>query len=390
MTVPRWTVSLVSFFVLAGLAPVAAAPHPSTGGVASGGAPVGVSMADLPVGGLLGDALEAFGEGDAAGREPWPWTRWHRQRVTPRFAYRQEVNVQLPKRRAGRAVRSGRGNGRVDGRRGGRGWRSSVEVRTLYTYRIRQANRRRARVQIRIDAIEMYRGRRFLGVVDRIPARLRRIDATITRRGGVRFNQEVALIGGPGVGFELVATRPSHRGYWGGGWRARAAGMLDLYNGRVVPVRGSRLSRPRAFPGLVPVSLVPADADWLYRHDAVYRPFGAPRGDGPGVRENAPAPRDPSRGPSRGRGSERFTLPGAPDAPDASRQGRATNPNPDANPGSNPDSNPDATPGPIRESDPSTWRRDDVPTLERVNTERHAVDDTHVEVTRKASLQRIR
>lgn len=307
--------------------------------------------------------------------DPWPWTHWHRRRTTPRFEYRQVVEVRVPDRR-----------GRRGGwRRGGdRTWASRVEVRTQYRYRIRSANRRRARVQIQIDAIELYRRGRFLGVVHRIPRRLGRIDATIRRGGRVRFDRDVLLLGGPGLGFELVSVAPRRGGYWNGRHRARKAGMLDLYGGRVIPVGRSRLLRPRAFPGLVPVSLIPSDAEWLYRHDAVYRPYGRDsKPDGPPSRFD-----DRRREPTQGRTPHASTpgdrrIFGAPDT-STSRDDDSRRDDRDRREGRTRS----IEDGPRSESDadrPSADRR-----IQRVDTERHTTDDGEdVEVKRTATLRRI-
>jgi hypothetical protein len=157
-------------------------------------------------------------------------------------------------------------------------------VRTRYHHRVQWADNYRAEIAIYIDAIELYADGRYLGAVDRIPTHLSRVEATLYRDGAARFDRELFVVGDPQVGFELIATqaynRPLLGAYHRGDWIK--AGVLDLYAGEVVPVRRSRLFRPHAFNGLVPISLLPEHIDW--RCDAGIgaisaRPYQAPQYD---------------------------------------------------------------------------------------------------------------
>jgi hypothetical protein len=180
--------------------------------------------------------------------------KWKKNRARPRFAYWQTIRIDVPGRRHRRPLR----------------------VRTVYHYRIPWANRYRAHVDIRIDAVELYEGRRFLGVVDRIPGPLSRIRAVVDRDYGVRFDRELLVVGASDLGFEMIATRPVdglvHRLDFDP--RSTRVGHIDLYRGRVRPVRRSRLLRRVAYRDLTPVSIVPREADWLYRTDRWNAPGG--------------------------------------------------------------------------------------------------------------------
>jgi len=174
----------------------------------------------------------------------WPWPHRHRRAWRPRYRYKQVVYVEAAWGRHRRAAR--------------------IDVRTRYHHRVRRADAYRAEVVITIDAIELYADGRYLGTVDRIPRALSRVEATLYRDGGATFDRELFLIGDPRVGFELIATRAHDRpllgAYRRGDWVR--AGAVDLYTGEVVPVRRSRLFRPHAFNGLVPISLLPDRVDW--------------------------------------------------------------------------------------------------------------------------------
>lgn len=139
-----------------------------------------------------------------------------------------------------------------------------LDVRTRYHHRVKWATARRAKVVIYIDAIELYADGRYLGTVDRIPPHLSRVKATLYRDGTARFDRDLFVVGTPRRGFELIATRAYNRpvlgAYHRGDWLK--AGVLDLYAGEVVPVRRSRLFRPHAFNGLVPISLLPERIGW--------------------------------------------------------------------------------------------------------------------------------
>lgn len=176
----------------------------------------------------------------------WPWPKRHRRAWKPHYRYRQIVTVNAAWARRRHAAR--------------------IDIRTQYHHRVLRAGPRRADIVIIIDAIELYAGGRYLGVVDRIPRHLRRIKATIYRDGYTRFDRSLFVIGTPRLGFELIATRSYSRpllgAYHRGDWLK--AGRLDFYTGEVVPVRRSRLFRPHAFNGLVPISLLPDRAAWRF------------------------------------------------------------------------------------------------------------------------------
>lgn len=176
----------------------------------------------------------------------WPWPKRHRRAWKPRYRYRQIVNVNATWAR--------------------RRHKARIDVRTQYHHRVLRAGPRRAEVVIVIDAIELYAGGRYLGVVDRIPSHLRRVKATIYRDGHTQFDRDLFVVGTPRLGFELIATRSYDRpllgAYHRGDWLK--AGRLDFYAGEVVPVRRSRLFRPHAFNGLAPISLLPERAGWRF------------------------------------------------------------------------------------------------------------------------------
>jgi len=176
----------------------------------------------------------------------WPWPKRHRRAWRPRYRYRQIVNVNATWARRRHSAR--------------------IDVRTQYHHRVLRAGPRRAEVVITIDAIELYAGGRYLGVVDRIPRPLRRVKATIYRDGPTRFDRNLFVIGTPRLGFELIATRSYDRPLLGAYHRGDGlnVGRLDFYAGEVVPVRRSRLFRPHAFNGLAPISLLPDRAAWRF------------------------------------------------------------------------------------------------------------------------------
>lgn len=171
----------------------------------------------------------------------WPWEHRHRRGWAPRYRYRQVVSFE-----------AGWGGRHRDAR---------IDVRTDYRHRVRSADHRRAVVDIFIDRIALYEDGYFLGAVDRIPERLRRIRAVIHRNGRVDFDRDVFLVGDPYAGFELIATR-HYEGFLLDDYRRGhdlQVGVLDLRRGRVEPVRHSRLFDPYDFDGFVPISLLPED-----------------------------------------------------------------------------------------------------------------------------------
>lgn len=140
-----------------------------------------------------------------------------------------------------------------------------MEVETTYRHRLRRADHRRAEIDVYVQRIALYDRGRYLGEVDRIPAKLARTRAYVYRNGAVRFDREIFLVGNRYDGFEIISTRyyddyilnaydRSH------GFRA---GYLDLRRGRVFSIRHSRLFDPFQFDGHVPLSLLPDDRGWL-------------------------------------------------------------------------------------------------------------------------------
>lgn len=175
----------------------------------------------------------------------WPWVHRHRYGWAPRYEYRQVVYVDV-----------GWGQRHRDSR---------IDVRTVYRHRVRRATPYYAEVDVYIDRLELYEDGYFIGEVDRIPPHLSRIRATIHRNGRIDFDRSVFLVGDPYVGFEMISTPHYGRyvlgGYWGRDYRV---GVLDLYEGRVVQARYSRLYDPHDFDGFVPISLLPDDHGWLW------------------------------------------------------------------------------------------------------------------------------
>lgn len=166
-----------------------------------------------------------------------------------RFEYRQVVQVET-----------------------GRRWRRhfvDLDIRTQYRRRIRRAGHQRTEVDLRIEAIHLYANGRYLGSVHHIPGSLSRVEATVDRRGHIRLNRDVLLIGSPDVGFELIATR-HYNGFLYDHYRpghGMKVGSLDLWRERVYPERRSELFRHARFDGLVPISLLPDDVHFYDRYD---------------------------------------------------------------------------------------------------------------------------
>jgi hypothetical protein len=181
----------------------------------------------------------------------WPWERRQQRRWSPRYAYEQTVYVR-------------------DGYRDAR-----LEIVTEYRQRVLRAAGRRADVELDIKAFELYQNGRYLGRVDRLPAQLARVRAQVDRRGRVRVDRDVLLVGSRRAGFELLVTRG--RGDWHDAYYGRdgvRVARVDLRRGRVHEARGSRLlgwGRQR----LVPVSLLPDDPSWLLDYGA-YAPSAFP------------------------------------------------------------------------------------------------------------------
>ena len=171
----------------------------------------------------------------------WPWQYRYRRHWEPRYRYRQVVYVNV-------------------------GWgrnqrQSRIDVRTYYKQRVRHANSEYAEIEIDIDSIELYENGRFIGYVDRIPNKLREINATVYANGRVEFDRNVFLIGDIYRGFEMISSR-YYDDYLLNSYDRRdgvRVGRLDLRKERVKSVRRSRLFNSHKFNGNVPVSLLPED-----------------------------------------------------------------------------------------------------------------------------------
>jgi len=176
----------------------------------------------------------------------WPWLIRYERRWAPRYRYRQVIRVEVYH----------------DGRRD---W-SDVEVETFYRHTVRRATADWAEIDIEIDQIDVYDGNRYLGYVDRLPAELRTIRATVYRNGEINFDREVFLVGDPRIGFEVVSTR-RYDGWVQDYYRSEdgyRAGRVDLRRHRVHRIRRSRLWSPYRYTGVVPVSLLPDQQGWLW------------------------------------------------------------------------------------------------------------------------------
>lgn len=179
----------------------------------------------------------------------WPWWRWYQAGVSPQFAYRQVVET-----------------GRRRGRRAQR-----FEIRTRYRYVPRRVSRRVADVDVLITGIDVYQRGRFVGSIERIPPRLRRTRARIFRNRPARIDREIAVIGGGGYGYELLALRP------GRVWQrptVLAAARVNIRRGAAIPVRRSTLISSRRSRYLAPIPLLPPDVGQistrLLRFDVSY------------------------------------------------------------------------------------------------------------------------
>jgi hypothetical protein len=175
----------------------------------------------------------------------WPWQVRYERHWAPRYRYRQVIRVETV----------------INGRRN----QADVEVETVYTHSVREANDQFAIVDIEIERVEIYQGNRFLGYVEDVPSRLRRTSATVYRDGDVIFDRDIFLVGDSYVGFEMVSTQ-AYDGYVLDAYHhtdGYLAGKVDLRRHRVSTVRSSRLFKPHRFDGLVPISLLPSDEGWL-------------------------------------------------------------------------------------------------------------------------------
>ncbi len=218
--------------------------RPAQAAIATG---VDVAYASSAVSGPAGTSARYAHE--ATRSRVWPWWRWYRTGVSPQFAYRQVIET-----------------GPHWGRRGQR-----FEIRTRYRYVPRRVSRRVADVDVLITGIDVYRRGRFLGSIERIPPRIRRTRARIFRHRPARVDREVAVIGGGGFGYELLALRP------GGGWKrpaVLAAARVNIRRGAAIPVRRSSLIYTRGARYLTPIPLLPPDigriSTQLLRYDISY------------------------------------------------------------------------------------------------------------------------
>ncbi|NND72614.1 MAG: hypothetical protein HKN43_13640 [Rhodothermales bacterium] len=185
----------------------------------------------------------------------WPWQKRYHRHWQPRYRYRQVVYVNVG---WGRNTRQSR-----------------IDVRTYYKQRIRHANSEYAEIEIDIDSIELYENGRFIGYVDRIPSKLREINATVYSNGRVEFDRNVFLIGDIYRGFEMISTR-YYDDYLLNSYDRNhgvRVGRLDLRREKVRSVRRSRLFAANRFNGNVPISLLPEDDrlfDYSYEHFSGY------------------------------------------------------------------------------------------------------------------------
>ena len=218
--------------------------RPAQAAIATG---VDVAYASSAVSGPAGTSARYAHE--ATRSRVWPWWRWYRTGVSPQFAYRQVIET---------GPHWGRGGQRF-------------EIRTRYRYVPRRVSRRVADVDVLITGIDVYRRGRFLGSIERIPPRIRRTRARIFRYRPARVDREVAVIGGGGFGYELLALRP------GGGWKrpaVLAAARVNIRRGAAIPVRRSSLVYTRGARYLTPIPLLPPDigriSTQLLRYDISY------------------------------------------------------------------------------------------------------------------------
>ncbi len=171
----------------------------------------------------------------------WPWERRRSSGWSPRYVYEQTAFVP-----------------------DGRGRETRLELIAEYRQRVVSAGRNRSEIELDVESFQIYENGRYLGRVDRIPNSLSRMRATVSRRGDVRVDRDVMLVGTRRTGFELVVT--SGRGAWHDAYYGRDGvriGKIDLRRGRVREARGSRLLGRGRYDRLVPVSLLPDDPSWL-------------------------------------------------------------------------------------------------------------------------------
>lgn len=207
----------------------------------------------------------------------WPWETRFARSWSPRYRYRQVVYAESGWR--------------------GRGWESRYEVVTTYRQRILDASSSRARLELLLDDVTLYQDGRYVGRVTRFPYDFERVRATLSRGGRVDFDRDLMVIGDAREGFELVSTR-AYGGYAFASWRrgddVRAA-RLDFRRQTATFAGRSRFFDPYDYAGYAPISILPADADWLgdyglysasaypyvgYGYDGGWRGDGYGRDDG--------------------------------------------------------------------------------------------------------------
>jgi hypothetical protein len=205
-------------------------------------------IAPAPVHAASADAATAVRPGvltsvDAASTAHyWPWRQWRRARVTPRFEYRQLIGAHAHRRSRSR----------------------SFEIRTRYRYITRSASRFRARFDVVVEGIDVYRRGRYIGTVDRLPRSLQRVRARVRRGRAPDLDRRLVLVGRPGRGFEVLALDSRRRTPRA---RVRAVGVVRLREGRVQSVRRSRLLHGRRYTSLVRVPLLPSHLGQERRYD---------------------------------------------------------------------------------------------------------------------------
>ncbi|MBO6576714.1 MAG: hypothetical protein JJ896_13880 [Rhodothermales bacterium] len=176
----------------------------------------------------------------------WPWVVRYQRHWAPRYRYRQVVYVETVVR--------------------GRPSRAQVEVETVYSHNLVYANDDYAEIDIEIERFDLYQNGRYLGYVDRLPARLSEMTATVYRNGEVYFDREIFILGDTYSGFEVLSTH-AYDGYvlddyhYDDGYRV---GRVDLRRHKVTTKKNSRLFKPHRSQAHVPISLLPSDEGWLW------------------------------------------------------------------------------------------------------------------------------
>lgn len=176
----------------------------------------------------------------------WPWKVRYQRHWSPRYRYRQVVIVKSDWNRSYRTSR--------------------IEMETTYRHRVRFATDEYAVLDIDIEQVALYDNGRYIGMVDRIPAHLSSIEATVFRNGDIAFDRDIFLVGDRRSGFEIIST-PFYDGYAGQGYRYGddvRVGQVDLRRHRVRSKGYSRLFDPNRWRGHAPISLLPEDEGWLW------------------------------------------------------------------------------------------------------------------------------